>query len=853
EIPLLALAQQKKGISVHLYGSVIGGLFAVLVTLFWQGIEFIAILISLIPAAMALRHGMPRKYLPVFFLILVVTLIGIVYLSANPAVERLNSNSPSAIASIVFLVATSLLLVTITMISQNRRFRSLQGLLLASFVIIVMIPTVMTAILSAIGAYTYNQTQTYSALETITILKRNQIENLVEDSQNDTGRLLTDQRFTTNVIGILTGTDLNPILEQNFKQVARTRAVDVLGGEEEAYSEMMVLDTQGTVVISTIPENEGISYQKQPFFKQGISKFYTGFAEEPSFGAESLIVAAPIFDAREQATRGILVLRSSPAVLKNIAENTSGFSAAETYFVNAHFRPVSRTRTPVEMISSKAALEAIDNQVVGEKAIYANYAGQQVLGYYEWFEPMELAIIAEVPVSVVVNNSIRSLAGSAILALLVVAVAIVAVVISARTIADPIQTLAQTTESFAAGKLTARAIVDREDEIGALAQAYNQMAAQLQEMIGRLEQRVADRTRDLESQTLRIRVAAEIARDAASAHDLQELLARTAELICTRFGFYHAGIFLLDNPKEYAVLVASPTEAGQKMMQNHHRLRVGETGIVGRVAATGEPRVTLNTGADAVYFNNPFLPNTRSEMSLPLKVENLVIGVLDVQSDQAQAFGEDDVAIMQVLADQLATAIERTRLLQEVEKNLKELESAYGRFTSENWKDLSVGKLTANKGYRFDNVRIEPITELPELAGTVLKTGTTAGTNGSRPGIDKEQKVAIPIKLRGQTIGVISLKLKEGYDTNTISVIELAAERLASAMESARLYEEARLRADREQSISRITTAISGSTEYDEILQTTVREIGNILSDTEVTIQIVDESAANKQAEEDGP
>ena len=106
--------------------------------------------------------------------------------------------------------------------------------------------------------------------------------------------------------------------------------------------------------------------------------------------------------------------------------------------------------------------------------------------------------------------------------------------------------------------------------------------------------------------------------------------------------------------------------------------------------------------------------------------------------------------------------------------------------------------------------------------------------------------------MRGQTIGVISLKLKEGYDTNTISVIELAAERLASAMESARLYEEARLRADREQSISRITAAISGSTEYDQILQTTVREIGSILSDTEVTIQLVDESTASKPAEEDG-
>jgi GAF domain-containing protein/HAMP domain-containing protein len=536
--------------------------------------------------------------------------------------------------------------------------------------------------------------------------------------------------------------------------------------------------------------------------------------------------------------------------MKAIMENTPGFSEAETYLVDTHFSPVTKTRKPVKIVNSRAALEAIRKNVVGESSRYTSYAGQQVLGYYQWFVPMQVAIIAEVPVSFVVSNSLRALAGSAILALFVVAVAILAVVISARTIADPITTLAQTTESFAAGKLSARAAVDRRDEIGALAQAYNQMAAQLQEMIGKLEQRVADRTKDLEGQTLRLRVAAEIARDAASSKSLHELLDKTAELICSRFSFYHAGIFLLDNDKEYAILVASPTEAGKRMIENNHRLRVGETGIVGRVAATGEPRVTLNTGADAVYFNNPYLPNTRSEMALPLKVQNNVIGVLDVQSDQPLAFNEEDIAVMQVLADQLAIAIERTRLLQEVERNLKELESAYGRFTSENWKRVSVGGPAASKGYRFDNVRIEAITEVPELVGAVLKTGTPMSSNGSSPDAEKEHKVAIPIKLRGQAIGVISLKLKEGYDSNTISVIELAAERLASAMESARLYEEARLRADREQSISRVTTAISASTEYDQILQTTVREIGSILSDTEVAIQILDEPTISQRREQ---
>lgn len=852
EILLLALAQQNKGIAAYLYSTVVGGLFAIFTTFLWQGFWPLASAIAVVTPVLAIRNGMPRKYIWRLLWIFLATLAGISYAEANsPIPERLQNSNPAAVISIVFLLATVLLLITITVISQNRKFRSLQSLLLTSFVMIVTIPTVMTAVLSAIGAYTTSQTQTFNSLEAIATLKINQVETLLANSQNDTTTLLSDSRFMSNALGILTASaDLNPILERNFKQVARSRMVDVLGTQDEAYNEIMVLDTQGNVVISTIPSMEGINFQKQIFFERGLVRFYAGFVEEPSFGTDNLIIAAPIFDINRQDMRGVLVLRSNGAFLKEIMENTPGFSDAETYFVDIRFHPVTKTRTPVKLVNSEATLEAIQKKVVGGESVYSNYTGQRVLGYYQWFQPMELAVIAEVPLNFVISSSVRSLMGSGILVLFVIAVAIIAVSISARTIADPITTLVHTTESFAAGNLSARATVDRADEIGTLAQAYNQMTVQLQEMIGKLEQRVEDRTRDLENQTLRLRVAAEIARDAASARDLHELLTQAAKLIHQRFGFYHTGIFLLDNDKEYVVLVASPTEAGQKMLENNHKLRVGATGIVGRVAASGEARVTLNTGIDAVYFNNPFLPNTNSEMALPLKTENRIIGVLDVQSDQPEAFDDEDIAIMQILADQLAIAIERARLLQEVEMNLRELESAYGRFTSDNWKKLSLGSLAINKGYHFDNVRVEPVTELTELANTVLQTGTRVISNGTTLEADKEHKAAVPIKFRGQTIGVVTLKLKEDYDVNTISTVELAIERLAAAMESARLYEEARLRADREQSISRVTSAISASTDYEQILQTTVKEIGNILGDTEVAIQILEEPTAGKRAEQ---
>jgi GAF domain-containing protein len=377
--------------------------------------------------------------------------------------------------------------------------------------------------------------------------------------------------------------------------------------------------------------------------------------------------------------------------------------------------------------------------------------------------------------------------------------------------------------------------VNRKDEIGALASSYNLMATELQDIIGKLEQRVADRTKELESQTLRMRAAAEIGRDAAATRNLGELLESSARLILERFKLYHTGIFLIDKNREFAVLAASSTEAGKQMIANGYKIRMGEVGIVGRVASTGEPRISQDTGK-GVNSGHPLLQNTQSEMALPLKVGDIVIGVLDVQSEQSTAFTQEDIAILQTMADQLATAIERTRLLQEVEYNLKELETAYGQYTREGWQKLGASGQLTNRGYRFDNIRIEPISSAPEAGSESLASGKSEPSNGKKA----ENSYTIPIKLRGQTIGVINAKLKEGFSPKTVSTLQAATERLAVALESARLYEEARARADREQAIAQVTTKISSSSEFEAILRTTVEEIGKSINNSEVSIQILE-------------
>jgi len=181
-----------------------------------------------------------------------------------------------------------------------------------------------------------------------------------------------------------------------------------------------------------------------------------------------------------------------------------------------------------------------------------------------------------------------------------------------------------------------------------------------------------------------LQVAAQIARDATAQENLQGLLDHAVQLICERFDFYHAGIFLIDTETNYAVIRAAyggaPT---QQMLEQKHQLKVGEEGIVGFVTSTGQPRVVLDTDADSYHYKNPVLPETRSELTLPFRVGNQIIGALDVQSTKRGAFDQGDINILQTLADLLAVAINKANLNEMVWAYADELETRVKARTQE--------------------------------------------------------------------------------------------------------------------------------------------------------------------------
>jgi GAF domain-containing protein len=380
----------------------------------------------------------------------------------------------------------------------------------------------------------------------------------------------------------------------------------------------------------------------------------------------------------------------------------------------------------------------------------------------------------------------------------------------------------------------------------ALDQSHD-LARELGQQRDRLEEEVAGRTQDLVRRSTQLEAAAQIARDATAIQDVGLLLEETVRLVSTRFGFYHTGIFLLDEEKRYAVLRAASSEGGQWMLARGHRLRAGEAdggggpvGIVGYVTRHGEPRIALDVGADAVYFDNPDLPETRSEVALPLRARGEIIGALDVQSVEAEAFSQEDMAVLQTLADQVAVAISNARLFQRAEESLEAERRAYGEISLQAWQQM-VGQ-RGERGFRCDTEGIVPVGPdfsianlQPEVQRQLMAGRVSVEEDGDRP------SAIVPIPIRDQVVGVLNFrKASEGetWSQEELALLQTMAGQLGQALESARLYEDTQRRAVRERLVGEVTARMRETLDMDAVLQTAVQQMRQALGLHDVTIRL---------------
>ena len=368
-----------------------------------------------------------------------------------------------------------------------------------------------------------------------------------------------------------------------------------------------------------------------------------------------------------------------------------------------------------------------------------------------------------------------------------------------------------------------------------------------QEALENAHQQLERYANSLEHQAAQLQVGARVAREATAILDVHQLLNTAVHLISEGFGFYHAGVFLVDEQGEYAVLRAACSEGGRRMLERGHKLQAGRgqqasVGIVGHVAATGEPRIALDVGQDAVFFNNPDLPATRSEISLPLKVRGNTIGVLDVQSTQEAAFSEDDLTVLQTLADQLAVAIDNARLVERTEAQLHELTLLQGKYDAATWAELASPERPL--GYIYDRVDVVPVEKLSVAASSLaLERGETVTLVQPET---RETMLATPLKLREQAIGAMGIQETDGareWSPDEIALVEAVSEQVAQALENARLFATTQRSAHQMQILYESSRALTSSMQKEHLIRAVLEAVHRALGCEHVLISIVDEKA----------
>lgn len=536
---------------------------------------------------------------------------------------------------------------------------------LARYFLFVLLPLTLLplALFAGVAYYqaranTINQVQ--AQLDTIATLKEDQIKQwrLAREADLNNLALTADVLEATHLF-----LDGDRAAMQAAESSLTARLEDYLIKNPSYEAMFLVRDSDGVVLltagkyanVASINFFNEASFNKARQAAQLAPPMYDPRIEP---GAVTILVGAPVVDP-QQGTIAVLFGIISDNQLHDIVGSANPLlgSTGSSYVLSSDGYEIGLTITDNTVKPTSAGIQnALRDKATGF-AQYQDSAGREVFGSYRYNLDMDIALIAEQS-TIEAFSPITNLAFVGTLAGIVVGatlLSLLVVFIFTRSLTGPIQELTDGAQQLAGGNLAVKVELARRDELGLLADSFNTMATQLSELYASLEQRVADRTRQLAT-------AAEVARTATATLQTEELLARAVELIRDRFGYYQVSIFLVDESGQEAVLREATGEVGARLKASGYRLRIGSGSLIGWVIANQKPRVAMDVSTDAVYLKDEHLPDTRSEAAIPLRVGTRVVGALDVQSRKPNAFQEADVQVLQTLADQIAVGVENGRL-----------------------------------------------------------------------------------------------------------------------------------------------------------------------------------------------
>lgn len=397
-----------------------------------------------------------------------------------------------------------------------------------------------------------------------------------------------------------------------------------------------------------------------------------------------------------------------------------------------------------------------------------------------------------------------------------------------RSISRPLVDLIGATERLSDGDMSSRVTVSDPGEIGRVGIAFNQMAEELARdkavLISRTSELDAARNQS-EKRARDLQAISEISRIISSEQRLAMLLPLIARMVSEKLGFEHVGFFLLDDSRRFAVLQATSHGRVREDLARDYRLKIGDPGIISAAITSGKAQIESIIESRQSDAQNAFLPDARSEMALPIRQGEELIGALDLRSAHSKAFSFDNLEVFQVLASQVGIAIQNARLYEQNVQALKDTEDAYRRLAGSTWSGL-VQQMDV-KAYAYDGVSSRALPDAPSQYKSAL--------------------LSVPVTVRGQVVGNLRLNPLDPnriWTDDDIAIAQAVAERAALALEAARLLEDAQKRASRESFLSDVASKLSTSFQLDSILRDTVEELGQSLHGSTVSFQLVDPSAS---------
>lgn len=761
-----------------------------------------------------------------------------IYTWAVNQVELFPRFDVSSLETPYFLMIGLVALLVLTglwrLIQTYRRTQSIRLRLSFSSVVMVLLPVVVIGVVLFVVGSQNGRQQAVKQLESVAMIKEAEINSWVDSLHKDLDSILGVSQVTPRVLVLLQTPD-PPDSQEFWVRSHLQRGVE----QSVRFEELFLINDQGQTVISTDIRREGGDHSDQLYFREGLKGFYL---QPPGYfrveGQVSAIAARPIVGPDGQAL-GILAGRINPTTLSEIMGERAWLGeTGEVYLVDRNHILLTALRfdesryIPLNTEGVNAAIARLGSGSLS----YQDYRGEPVIGVYRWLPHLQIALVAKQDRSEALSTTNSMLRVVSYVGLAAVAATVVASLFVSQSLARPLAALTETATQIAAGDLVLSASVERQDEIGRLAHAFNSMTAQLRSLIGNLEQRVDERTRALEQRSALLEASAEVARAASSILDAHQLIQEVVELIRERFDLYYVGLFLTDEAGEWAVLRAGTGEAGQAMLARGHRIKVGQ-GMIGWSIERGRARIALEAGEDAVRLATAELPDTRSEAALPLRSRNQVLGAITVQSDQPGAFDQDTIVVLQTMADQVAVALDNARLFSESQAALEATRRAYGEFSREAWTELL--RAQPDLCYRSSEHGVAKADVWrPEMERALQEKQPVRGTGDSD---ETEIPLAVPIKVRGNIIGVLDTykPAQAGeWTAEEVTLLETLADQLGAALESARLYQDAQRRAARERFTREITDKMRRATNVEGIVQTVVDELFSMLGTSRAFVRL---------------